>query len=240
MTGEPPGSRRPFTRYRRRSAGPPQRDYERIEDLFCRLSRVGTLLFHEVPDRAPTGPRTRCRPSGATVLKTLDAKLVLAGGTLGMKGAAAKSEGIAAWGPARDALLRQFKNPPFRPEIHFRTTGPEIRYRRQSGLVKSGVGMGGTITGVSLCIKGTHGKSTVSVAVEPETSPLITRTRAGLPLKPGPHEIQGIGASSPTRSTGSRSPGAWRAKRAFWPASRAEPRRQWRSAWHGSRNSRVS
>jgi cysteine synthase A len=90
--------------------------------------------------------------------------------------------------------LQQFKNPA-NPEIHFRTTGPEI-WDDTAGAVDvlvSGVGTGGTISGVSRFIKGTKGKNIVSVAVEPDTSPVITQHLKGEPLKPGPHKIQGIG-----------------------------------------------
>jgi cysteine synthase A len=92
-------------------------------------------------------------------------------------------------------LLQQFKNPA-NPEIHFRTTGPEI-WDDTNGAVDVlviGVGTGGTITGVSRYIKQTRGKAIESVAVEPAGSPVISQKLAGAPLKPGPHKIQGIGA----------------------------------------------
>ena len=92
-------------------------------------------------------------------------------------------------------LLQQFQNPA-NPEIHFRTTGPEI-WDDTNGAIDvliSGVGTGGTITGVSRYIKGTRGKAITSVAVEPAASPVITQKLAGQPLQPGPHKIQGIGA----------------------------------------------
>ena len=129
------------------------------------------------------------------VLKAFGANLLLTEGAVGMKGAIAKAEGIAASDPKRYLLLQQFKNPA-NPTIHFRTTGPEI-WDDTAGAVDvlvSGVGTGGTITGVSRYIKGTRGKQIVSVAVEPETSPVITQHLKGEPLKPGPHKIQGIGA----------------------------------------------
>jgi cysteine synthase A len=129
------------------------------------------------------------------VLKAFGAKLVLTEGKLGMKGAIAKADEIYASDPKHYVLLQQFRNPA-NPEIHFRTTGPEI-WDDTSGAVDvlvSGVGTGGTITGVSRFIKQVQGKNIVSVAVEPSTSPVITQHRAGQPLAPGPHKIQGIGA----------------------------------------------
>ena len=129
------------------------------------------------------------------VLKAFGAKLVLTEGKLGMKGAIEKADEIYASDPNHYLLLQQFRNPA-NPEIHFRTTGPEI-WDDTSGAVDvlvSGVGTGGTITGVSRFIKQVQGKNIVSVAVEPSTSPVITQKRAGLPLAPGPHKIQGIGA----------------------------------------------
>ncbi len=123
------------------------------------------------------------------------AKLVLTEGAKGMKGAVAKAEEIAASDPDRYVLLQQFKNPA-NPAIHEDTTGPEI-WNDTDGAVDifvSGVGTGGTITGVSRYIKLTKGKPIISVAVEPSASPILTQQRAGEPLQPGPHKIQGIGA----------------------------------------------
>ncbi len=123
------------------------------------------------------------------------AKLVLTEAAKGMKGAVAKAEEIAASDPDRYVLLQQFKNPA-NPAIHEDTTGPEI-WDDTEGAVDifvSGVGTGGTITGVSRYIKLTQGKPILSVAVEPEASPILTQQRAGQPLQPGPHKIQGIGA----------------------------------------------
>ena len=97
--------------------------------------------------------------------------------------------------PDRYVLLQQFKNPA-NPEIHFRTTGPEI-WEDTDGAIDvlvSGIGTGGTITGISRYIKQEKGKRILSVGVEPAASPVITQTLAGQPLKPGPHKIQGIGA----------------------------------------------
>ncbi|MGZ4979795.1 MAG: cysteine synthase A, partial [Methylobacter sp.] len=123
------------------------------------------------------------------------AKLVLTEGAKGMSGAIAKAEEIAASDPERYVLLQQFKNPA-NPAIHEQTTGPEI-WNDTDGAIDilvSGVGTGGTITGVSRYIKQTQHKAIVSIAVEPEASPVLSQHRAGEPLKPGPHKIQGIGA----------------------------------------------
>jgi cysteine synthase len=129
------------------------------------------------------------------VLKTFGANLVLTEGPLGMKGAILKAEEIAASDPDRYVLLQQFKNPA-NPLIHFRTTGPEIWEDTVGGIdaFVSGVGTGGTITGVSRYIKHEMKKQILSVAVEPAHSPVIAQTLAHEPLKPGPHKIQGIGA----------------------------------------------
>ncbi|MGE5758207.1 MAG: cysteine synthase A [Sideroxydans sp.] len=122
------------------------------------------------------------------------AKLVLTEGAKGMSGAIVKAQEIAA-SDSRYVLLHQFENPA-NPAIHEATTGPEI-WDDTDGKVDifvSGVGTGGTITGVSRYIKKTRGKAIRSVAVEPSASPVLTQKRAGFDLKPGPHKIQGIGA----------------------------------------------
>jgi cysteine synthase A len=123
------------------------------------------------------------------------AKLVLTEGAKGMSGAIAKAEEIAASDPERYVLLQQFKNPA-NPLIHEQTTGVEIWADTEGAIdiLISGVGTGGTITGVSRYIKRTRGKAIISIAVEPEASPVLSQQRAGEPLKPGPHKIQGIGA----------------------------------------------
>jgi cysteine synthase A len=128
------------------------------------------------------------------LLIAFGAKLVLTEGARGMAGAVAKAEEIAASDPKRYVLLQQFKNPA-NPAIHEQTTGPEI-WNDTDGAVDifvSGVGTGGTITGVSRYIKQTKGKPILSVAVEPEASPIISQKLAGQEVKPGPHKIQGIG-----------------------------------------------
>jgi len=129
------------------------------------------------------------------VLKVLGAHLVLTEGSLGMAGAIAKAEEIRATDPERYVMLQQFKNPA-NPEIHFRTTGPEI-WEDTGGAVDvlvSGIGTGGTISGVSRYIKQVKGKPILSVGIEPVNSPVITQKLAGQPLRPGPHKIQGLGA----------------------------------------------
>jgi cysteine synthase len=129
------------------------------------------------------------------VLKAFGAKLVLTEGAAGMKGAIAKAEEIYNSDPKHYVLLQQFKNPA-NPDIHFRTTGPEIwdDTDGQVDVIVAGVGTGGTITGISRYIKQNRGKAITTVAVEPSTSPVITQKLAGQPLQPGPHKIQGIGA----------------------------------------------
>jgi len=129
------------------------------------------------------------------VLAAFGATLILTPGAEGMKGAIQRAEDLAKSDPKRFFLPQQFKNPA-NPAIHAQTTGPEI-WNDTDGEVDvlvSGVGTGGTITGVSRYIKQTQGKAILSVAVEPKESPVITQKLAGLELKPGPHKIQGIGA----------------------------------------------
>ncbi len=129
------------------------------------------------------------------VLQALGAELVLTEAAGGMKAAIAKAEEICAADPGRFFMPNQFKNPA-NPDIHFRTTGPEI-WEDTVGKIDvlvSGVGTGGTITGVSRYIKGTKGKKILSVAVEPTASAVITQKINNEPLKPGPHKIQGLGA----------------------------------------------
>ena len=129
------------------------------------------------------------------VLKALGANLELTAGSAGMAGSIARAEQILESDPKRFVLLQQFRNPA-NPEIHFRTTGPEI-WEDTAGAIDvlvSGVGTGGTISGVSRFIKREKKKQIVSVAVEPVTSQVIAQTLAGQPLEPGPHKIQGIGA----------------------------------------------
>jgi cysteine synthase A len=129
------------------------------------------------------------------LLAAFGARLVLTEGAKGMKGAMAKAEEIRASDAGRYVLLQQFENPA-NPAIHESTTGPEIwdGTDGQVDIFVSGVGTGGTITGVSRYIKIAKDKPILSVAVEPEASPVLSQALAGQPLQPGPHKIQGIGA----------------------------------------------
>lgn len=129
------------------------------------------------------------------VLQVFGAKLVLTEGSKGMNGAISKAEEIVATDPERYVLLQQFSNPA-NPEIHLKTTGPEIwdDTEGQIDVLVAGVGTGGTITGVSRYIKHEKNKAILSVAVEPVASPVIAQTLDHEPVKPGPHKIQGIGA----------------------------------------------
>jgi cysteine synthase A len=129
------------------------------------------------------------------VLKALGAKLELTDGAEGMHGSIARAEEIVASDPKRFVMLQQFKNPA-NPEIHFRTTGPEIWNDTEGAIdiLVSGIGTGGTISGVSRYIKKEKGKAILSVGVEPSNSAVVAQRLAGEPLRPGPHKIQGIGA----------------------------------------------
>jgi len=128
------------------------------------------------------------------VLAIFGTNIILTPGAKGMKGTIEEAERIVASSP-NYYMPQQFKNPA-NPEIHFKTTGPEIWEQTNGGIdvLVSGVGTGGTITGVSRYIKGEKKKKITSVAVEPVESPVITQRLAGEELKPGPHKIQGIGA----------------------------------------------
>ncbi|HLK21333.1 MAG TPA: cysteine synthase A [Bryobacteraceae bacterium] len=129
------------------------------------------------------------------ILRGFGATLILTEGAAGMQGSISKAEEMVASDPGRYVLLQQFQNPA-NPEIHVKTTGPEI-WEDTGGAVDvlvAGVGTGGTITGVSRYIKNVQKKKILSVAVEPAGSPVISQTLQHQPLKPGPHKIQGIGA----------------------------------------------
>ena len=129
------------------------------------------------------------------VLRVFGANLILTEGPAGMKGAISKAEEMVASDPGRYVLLQQFQNPA-NPDIHFKTTGPEI-WDDTHGAIDvfvSGVGTGGTITGVSRYIKHEKKKAIISVGVEPVSSPVMTQTLHHEAVKPGPHKIQGIGA----------------------------------------------
>jgi len=128
-----------------------------------------------------------------TLLALLGAKLELTPASEGMKGAIARAEALAKEIP-NSYIPQQFKNPA-NPAIHRQTTAEEI-WADTEGKIDifiSAVGTGGTITGVAEVIK-PRKKSFLAIAVEPKDSPVISQTRAGQPVKPGPHKIQGTGA----------------------------------------------
>ncbi|MGQ9637770.1 MAG: cysteine synthase A [Thermodesulfobacteriota bacterium] len=129
------------------------------------------------------------------VLAIFGANIILTPGSKGMRGAVEEAERIVASDPQKYFMPQQFKNPA-NPEIHFKTTGPEIweQTNGQIDVLVSGVGTGGTISGVSRYIKLEKKRKIISVAVEPSESPVISQKLAGQELKPGPHKIQGIGA----------------------------------------------
>ncbi len=129
------------------------------------------------------------------VLKLLGAKIILTDGALGMGASIERAEQMVASDPNRWILLQQFQNPA-NPDIHFKTTGPEIWDDTQGQIdaFVAGIGTGGTITGVSRYIKLEKKKPILSVGVEPRGSAVISQTMAGQPIEPGPHAIQGIGA----------------------------------------------
>ena len=129
------------------------------------------------------------------VMAVLGAEIVLTEASKGMPGAIAKAKEIAESNPSQYFMPGQFDNPA-NPEIHFKTTGPEIwdDCDGEIDVLVAGVGTGGTITGVSRYIKKEKGKNITSVAVEPSHSPVITQTMNGEEVKSGPHKIQGIGA----------------------------------------------
>ncbi len=129
------------------------------------------------------------------VLKVLGANLVLTEGAKGMKEAMAKAEDLRSSDASRYFIPQQFQNPA-NPRIHFQTTGPEIWDDTQGNVdvLVSGVGTGGTITGVSRYIKHEKKHPLISIAVEPVNSSVITQALNKEELKPGPHKIQGLGA----------------------------------------------
>lgn len=128
------------------------------------------------------------------ILKALGAELVLTEPAKGMTGAINKARELVERNPGNYLMLQQFENPA-NPDIHEQTTGPEI-WNDTDGKVDvliSGIGTGGTLTGVSRYIKQRRGKNIISVAVEPTSSPVISQVKAGVEPTPSPHKIQGIG-----------------------------------------------
>ena len=141
-----------------------------------------------------TMPETMSRER-RQVLAMLGANLLLTPGGEGMSGAIRCAEELVTSDPDKYFMPQQFKNPA-NPAAHEKTTGPEV-WNATGGnvdVVVAGVGTGGTISGISRYIKRNRGKAIVSVAVEPQSSPVITQHMAGIPLQAGPHGIQGIGA----------------------------------------------
>lgn len=129
------------------------------------------------------------------ILKAFGVNLLLTEGSKGMKGAVDAAEELTRGDPDRYVLLQQFKNPA-NPAIHESTTGPEIwgDTNGEIDVLVSGVGTGGTISGISRFVKKKMKKQIKSVAVEPVHSPVISQHLKGEDLVPGPHKIQGIGA----------------------------------------------
>jgi cysteine synthase A len=129
------------------------------------------------------------------ILKAFGATIELTPGDKGMRGAIARADELVAQNPGRFFMPQQFNNPA-NPDIHYRTTGPEIWSATEGKIdvLVAGIGTGGTITGISRFIKREKGRRILSVGVEPKNSPVITQHLAGQPLKPGPHPLQGIGA----------------------------------------------
>ena len=155
------------------------------------LAYVGAALGYKVTLTMPETMSIERRK----ILKAFGANLVLTEGPKGMPGAIAKAEEMQAVAPDKYYIPQQFKNPA-NPQIHIKTTGPEIwdDTDGEIDVLVAGVGTGGTITGVSKYIKETKGKAILSVAVEPAGSPVLSQKLAGEELTPGPHQIQGIGA----------------------------------------------
>jgi cysteine synthase A len=129
------------------------------------------------------------------LMKSLGAQVILTDGSKGIAASIQKAEDIIASDPNKYWGPHQFENPA-NPAVHERTTGPEIWADTDGGvdILVSGVGTGGTLTGVSRYIKTTRGKAMLTVAVEPDTTTMITAAKAGATPSHAPHKIQGIGA----------------------------------------------
>ena len=185
------------------------------------------------------------------VLKALGARLILTDGSLGMGASIERAEQMVAAEPDRFVLLQQFRNPA-NPEIHFKTTGPEI-FEDTNGRVDvlvAGIGTGGTITGISRYFKLEKKKRIVSIGVEPAGSPIISQTLAGKPWNQALTASRGsardsfrqrwiskwwIGSNWPATKSPSRWRAVWHAKKGFYRGSPAERRWRQRCAWPGSR-----
>ncbi|MFA7555315.1 MAG: cysteine synthase A [Spongiibacteraceae bacterium] len=129
------------------------------------------------------------------IMKALGANIVLTDGAKGMPAAIAKAQELVAENPTQRWMPSQFDNPA-NPSIHEQTTGPEI-WQDTDGAIDilvSGIGTGGTLTGISRYIKNTQGKAIISVAIEPASSTVIAAAKSGQTPTHGPHKIQGIGA----------------------------------------------
>ncbi len=155
------------------------------------LAYVGAARGHKVTLTMPESLNVERRK----VLKILGADLILTDGAKGMKGSIAKAEQILQSNPSRYFMPQQFENPA-NPWIHETTTGVEIWNDTDGNvdILVSGVGTGGTITGVTRYFKRTRMKNIISVAVEPADSPVLTQARNGEELRPGSHKIAGLGA----------------------------------------------
>jgi len=155
------------------------------------LAFAGAALGYEVAIVMPDNMSLERR----LMMKAFGAKLILTDGTKGMAGAVAEADKMLKENPGKYYLANQFRNP-YNPLVHEKTTGPEI-LRDTDGcvdMVVCGIGTGGTISGIGRFLKEKAGKNVVMVGVEPSKSPVITQKINGERLKPGPHNIQGIGA----------------------------------------------
>jgi len=129
------------------------------------------------------------------LMKSLGAQVILTDGSKGIAASIQRAEDIIAADPQKYWGPHQFENPA-NPAIHEQTTGPEIWEDTDGGIdiLVSGVGTGGTLTGISRYLKNTRGKAVLSVAVEPDSTTMITAAKAGEEPRHAPHKIQGIGA----------------------------------------------
>jgi cysteine synthase len=145
------------------------------------------------------------------VLKAFGANLILTEAAKGMPGAIRTANELVAENPGKYFIAQQFENPA-NPAIHRQTTGPEIDAALDGKIdvLVAGVGTGGTISGISQYFKLDKKQPLISVAVEPADSPVITQTRAGQEIKPGPHKIKGSARDSSPRRSISQWSTAWK------------------------------